>query len=261
LKSDSLATWRRQMARAEIRFKIIVKSTKRWYCTDVQRVSNPNGGLVENQGVVALGVIAVVIIGLVVIVGGLNAWLKSDPKPKRQQPKSFPTGRRPDDPRDAELHAKITRLAAFFVRKMGEVGNPGLGAPPRWRPTSSSITRLQPNVTAHPVEIKLAGRAWWGGRDGRSCIAPGGQWEYYGDCLSYREGSSDEFSAWWVVSSMRTKPSLASSDPYPFNMYLVYDVGTATLRHAYQDMVGMMERYLLERNPSALREFHALRGA
>lgn len=211
-----------------------------------------------NQGIVALGALAVVVVGGTIIYLGINAWLKSEPKPRRQPPKPFPTGPRRDDPQDQMIYDKINRLVAFFVAQMrqGTVAmNPRR---PRWTP-SRTMRALIPQATTLPQEITIGRRAWWGGPDGYSCITPDGQWEYYGSCQSYREGTTDEFDAWWVVSSKHFKRSVAVRDPYPFNMYLVLDSGTATLAHALQVMGDMMEQILTRHRPHAVAEFRRLR--
>lgn len=196
----------------------------------------------------------IVLILFTIAIGWFVDSIGSKPQPQRV----YPTGKRPDDPQDAILYHKITRLVKFFVRRMNEVGNPGLTGPPHWINPSASMSKLYPRVTGVPMEIQLPSGAWW---YGYSCIAPGGQWEYYARCVCYREGTSDEFGAWWVVSSDAPKHSLIDRDTHPFNMYKVYDAGDATLQHAYKTMSTMMEQLLSRHRPEALAQFRALRDS
>ncbi len=212
-----------------------------------------------NQGVVLLGTLVVVAVGLVLIVGGVNAFLRSEPKTKRQPAKPVPANTRADGHNDRLMYDKINRLVTFFVAQMRQ-GRPAgkTMQRPRWIP-SQTMRSLMPRSTSLPLEITAPRGAWWGGPKGYCCITPEGQWEYQGACESHREGSWDEFDAWWVVSSQYFNRSVTKYDPYPFNMYSVLNVGTATLTHALQTMGDMMEQLLTRYRPHAVAEFQKLR--
>ena len=214
----------------------------------------------QNQGLVALGVIAVVVVCGALILWAISAFLKSEPKPQ-QRSAHFPTGPRQADPQDQVLYEQINQLVAFFVAHMKHARYSGLKQTrPGWAP-SMTMRELMPRATTLPREITISRTAWWGGPGGHSCVTPDGQWEYYGSCESHREGAWDEFDAWWVVSSKRFRQSVAKHDPYPFNLYLVLDAGTATLPHALSAMGDMMEHLLQRHNPGAVAEFQRLRGS
>lgn len=216
----------------------------------------------ENQGTVLLGTVACVAVGLVIMAWGANAFLKTESRAQRRQrlAKPFPTGPRPVGPMDHLVYLKINTLVAFFVNKMREVGFPELSRQ-RMRAFEPGdvMRKLLPANTTLPIEITVARKAWWGGPQGKCCITSDGQWEYMGVCESHRERSWGEFAAWWVVSSHHFKQSVAKRDPYPFNMYLVLNEGTATLQHALSAMAAMMEALLAKHNPGAVAEFRALR--
>lgn len=159
---------------------------------------------------------------------------------------------------DEQLYATINRLVAYFVRAMSDVGNPGnSNQRPKFYAKHTLVDVTNTQVSA-PTVISFKGKAWW---IGNSCITPAGEWEYIGNYLTYREGSHDEFSAWWVVSSKYLVHSLQDGDPKPFNMYLVYDAGEATLSHALERLAGGMEQLLAQHNSASLDEFRRIRTA
>ena len=186
------------------------------------------------------------------------ACLVSTGKKSTQSASSAAQVERTQEQDDERLYSKINDLVDYFVDAMNSVGNPDMSNKRPWFYAKHTLVDVRNAKVQLPANLNFNGPAWW---IDRSCITRDGEWEYIGSYLTYREGSHDEFSAWWAVSSKYMTSSLREGGPKPFNMYVVYEVHDATLKDAFTRLSQGMEQLLRQHNPSALEEFQHLCGA
>jgi hypothetical protein len=216
-------------------------------------------------------VLFLMIIVFIVLWGLGHDWRKSAPQQRRVPAPCIVPREEPrtaeEERADRELYAKTNKLVAFFVGRMQEIGNPGLspGPAPEWIPTKP-LSKLGKGIplTKVPDEIDLPPEgAWWGGVYLCSCITPRGDWEYRCTSIVYDPDvpSPDDVSAFWVLASTTPeyrRSTLKSNQLYPYIPWYVDHPSTATVQHAYEEMVGIMARMLERYRPDTLEDLSAL---